>query len=165
MQISKNKYVLYLFLGVVVECHVHSFQFWFVHFTLIRFLACCNSQKSVSECYYIFVLDFSDRSLRGIRLQFLRVKKKVTDWPPVYTRQETSVGKRSHLGSWPSSSFLHRKIGHVEGPGNQCCGPGMFIPDPGSDFFSIPDHGSEVFPSRIPDPHQSILTQKNGSKL
>ncbi len=67
----------------------------------------------------------------------------MTDWPPVYTRQETSVGKRSHLGSWPSSSFLHRKIGHVEGPGNQCCGSGMFIPDPGSDFF----------PSRIMDPN------------
>jgi hypothetical protein len=43
----------------------------------------------------------------------------------------------------------------------------MFIPDPGSDFFSsrIQDPGSELSPSRIPDPHQrilSILTQKNG---
>jgi hypothetical protein len=36
---------------------------------------------------------------------------------------------------------------------NQCCGSRMFISDPGSDFFSIPDPGSELSPSRIPDPH------------
>ncbi len=38
-----------------------------------------------------------------------------------------------------------------------CCESGMFIPDPD---FSIPDPGSEFFPSRIPDhvpdPHQRI---------
>jgi hypothetical protein len=34
-----------------------------------------------------------------------------------------------------------------------CCGSGMFIPDPN---YSIPDPGSEFFPSRIPDPHQII---------
>ncbi len=33
---------------------------------------------------------------------------------------------------------------------NQCCGSERFIPDLGSEFF----------PSRIPDPHQSILHQK-----
>jgi hypothetical protein len=32
---------------------------------------------------------------------------------------------------------------------SQCCGSGMFIPDP--TFFHP---GSELFPSRIPDPHQ-----------
>jgi hypothetical protein len=32
-------------------------------------------------------------------------------------------------------------------PCQQCCGSGMFIPDPGSGFFPIPDLGS-----RIPDP-------------
>ncbi len=39
----------------------------------------------------------------------------------------------------------------------QCCGSGMFIPDPN---FSLPDPGSKRF--RIPDPHQRIevlLTQ------
>ncbi len=40
----------------------------------------------------------------------------------------------------------------------QCCGSGMFIPDPGSDFFPSrnPEPGSELSPSRIPDPHQRI---------
>jgi hypothetical protein len=31
----------------------------------------------------------------------------------------------------------------------QCCGSGMFIPDPGSNFFSIPYPGSKFFTSRI----------------
>ncbi len=49
----------------------------------------------------------------------------------------------------------------------QCCGSEMFIPDP---TFSIPVPGSEIFPSRFPDPkffhsgstskNLSILTQK-----
>jgi hypothetical protein len=41
-------------------------------------------------------------------------------------------------------------------PTNQCCGSGMFIPDPWSDFFPsrIPDPGSELSPSRIPDPQR-----------
>jgi hypothetical protein len=48
----------------------------------------------------------------------------------------------------------------------QCCGSGMFIPDPGSEMF-IPDPGSDFFPSRIPDlgsasKNLSILTKKNG---
>jgi hypothetical protein len=34
---------------------------------------------------------------------------------------------------------------------DQCCGSGMFIPDP--KFFHP---GSEFFPFRIPDPHQRI---------
>jgi hypothetical protein len=33
----------------------------------------------------------------------------------------------------------------------QCCGSGLFIPDP---TFFYP--GSELSPSRIPDPHQRI---------
>ncbi len=42
--------------------------------------------------------------------------------------------------------FFHQK--QALGPGYyQCCGSGMFIPDPGSGFFPIPDPGS-----RIPDP-------------
>jgi hypothetical protein len=42
----------------------------------------------------------------------------------------------------------------------QCCGSGMFIPDP---TFSIPDPGSEFFHSRyrIRIKEFSILTQKN----
>jgi hypothetical protein len=41
---------------------------------------------------------------------------------------------------------------------HQCCGSGMFIPDPRSDFFPswILDPGSELFSSRIPDPHQRM---------
>jgi hypothetical protein len=53
----------------------------------------------------------------------------------------------------------------------QCCGSGLFIPDPGSDFFPswIPDPGSELSPSRIPDPgssskNLSILTPKKPKK-
>jgi hypothetical protein len=47
----------------------------------------------------------------------------------------------------------------------QCCGSGMFIPDPN---FFYP--GSELFPSRMPDSGSAskniiILTQKNLSKL
>ncbi len=40
-------------------------------------------------------------------------------------------------------------------PGKQCCGSGMFIPDPN---FSKPDLGSRVKRSRIPDsdPRQRI---------
>jgi hypothetical protein len=40
----------------------------------------------------------------------------------------------------------------------QCCVSGMFIPDPGSDYFPsrIPDPGSELSPSRIPDPHKRM---------
>ncbi len=39
----------------------------------------------------------------------------------------------------------------------QCCGSGMFIPDPGSWFLPIPDPGS-----RIPDP--KIATKERGEK-
>ncbi len=45
---------------------------------------------------------------------------------------------------------------------NQCCGSGIFIPDPGTDFFhpgtDFFHPGSRIrnFPSRIPDPHQRI---------
>jgi hypothetical protein len=45
----------------------------------------------------------------------------------------------------------------------QCCESGMFIPYP-----NVFRPGSQFFPSRIPDPHQrilSILTQKMVSKL
>jgi hypothetical protein len=51
----------------------------------------------------------------------------------------------------------------------QCCGSGMFIPDPGSDFFPsrIQDPGSQLFTSRIPYPRSasknlSVSTPKNG---
>ncbi len=39
---------------------------------------------------------------------------------------------------------------------NQCCESGMFIPDPGAEFFPfrIPDPGSKRFPD--PHPHQRI---------
>ncbi len=40
---------------------------------------------------------------------------------------------------------------------NQCCGSGMFIPDPGSWFLPIPDPGS-----RIPDPKSA--TKERGEK-
>jgi hypothetical protein len=33
--------------------------------------------------------------------------------------------------------------------GYQCCGSEMFIRDPGSEFFSIPDPGFDFYPSRI----------------
>jgi hypothetical protein len=36
---------------------------------------------------------------------------------------------------------------------NQCCGSGMFIPDP---QFSIPDPGSKIFLIPDPDPYQRI---------
>ncbi len=54
----------------------------------------------------------------------------------------------------------------------QCCGSGMFIADPGSEFspsririFSILEPGSEFFSSRFPDLHQRIyLSRIQGSK-
>jgi hypothetical protein len=86
-----------------------------------------------------------------------------------YTALHTSRGIQSHqhklfmrisviaadlLGT---KNILHRY---------QCCGSGMFILVPGSEFFSIPDSGS----FSIPDPgsaskNLSILTQKIVSKL
>jgi hypothetical protein len=50
----------------------------------------------------------------------------------------------------------------------QCCGSGMFIPNPGSDFFPsrILDPGSKV--DKIPDPHQRnkvFLTQITDNKF
>jgi hypothetical protein len=48
--------------------------------------------------------------------------------------------------------FQHIFVPSLYCNGHQCCGSGMFIPDPGSWFLPIPDPGS-----RIPDP-------KTGSK-
>jgi hypothetical protein len=47
---------------------------------------------------------------------------------------------------------------------NQCCGSGMFIPDPGSWFLTIPDPGSRIPDpgSRIPDP--KTATKERGKK-
>ncbi len=42
----------------------------------------------------------------------------------------------------------------------QCCGSGMFIPDPGSWFLSIPDPGS-----RIPDPGSKNSNKRQGWKF
>jgi hypothetical protein len=44
----------------------------------------------------------------------------------------------------------------------QCCGSGMFIPDPN---FSIPDPGSEFFPSRIPNPKFPSRIPGLGSRI
>jgi len=57
--------------------------------------------------------------------------------------------------------------GHVisdQDPCRQCCGSVMFIPDPGSGFFPIPDPGSRISDpgSRIPDPGSN---QKGGGKI
>ncbi len=38
-------------------------------------------------------------------------------------------------------------------PSGRCCGSGMFIPYPGSEFFHL---GSGFFPSRNPDTHKRI---------
>jgi hypothetical protein len=38
----------------------------------------------------------------------------------------------------------------------QCCGSGMFMPDPGSEFFHP---GSRV--KKIPDPHRRLYSRKN----
>jgi hypothetical protein len=38
----------------------------------------------------------------------------------------------------------------------QCCGSGMFIPDPASEFFQSRILHPYFFPSRIPDRHQRI---------
>jgi hypothetical protein len=42
------------------------------------------------------------------------------------------------LESWQKGNQTYKKVSLL-----QCCGSGMFIPEPGSDFFS----------SRIPDPN------------
>ncbi len=61
-----------------------------------------------------------------------------------------------------SSSLLGGPTAKVKA---QCCGSGMFIPDPGSDFFH-PGSGSRIRTVSIPDPGSAsknlcILTQKN----
>jgi hypothetical protein len=88
--------------------------------------------------------------------------------PPSPEPHKSSTRSRSGVGGgscpdcgriFRSRAMLtkHRKQDH-QVPGNQCCGSGMFIPDP--TFFHpgsrILDPGSEVSPSRIPDPHQRI---------
>ncbi len=66
----------------------------------------------------------------------------------------------SYLGLWPllrpaAQFHVLSVIPHLhQQQEKQCCGSGMFIPDPESEFF----------PSRIPDPHQTIQVFKNNSK-
>jgi hypothetical protein len=47
----------------------------------------------------------------------------------------------------------------------QCGGSGMFISDPGSEFFHPGFQVQDQKNSRIPDPHQSIFTQRIVSTL
>ena len=68
-------------------------------------------------------------------------------------------GNKLRVGTVPSSITCQIPVQYVDGGGNilreqQCCGSGMFIPDP--DFF----------PSRISDPGSRILdlTMKRGGK-
>ncbi len=110
---------------------------------------------------------------------------------------EAQLGSLS-LGRWPSRTTVTSRLfapwlcccsWDLHSPTNlcrinikKCCGSGMFIADPGSDFFPsrirlfpIPDPGSDFFPSRIPDPNffhpgsasknLSILTENPVSKL
>jgi len=57
---------------------------------------------------------------------------------PILLRQEVQA-------QCLNTSTHMQSCGHLES-GKQCCGSGMFMPDPGSEFF----------PSRIPDPPQEF---------
>ncbi len=71
------------------------------------------------------------------------------------------ITEQSDLSDWIKST-LGQKVLYIQRLPSmylkQCCGSGMFIPAPGSEFF----------PSRIPESHQRIyifFTQKIVSKL
>jgi hypothetical protein len=80
---------------------------------------------------------------------FLNILKKCSELPGRgaghHAGSSGGGGRRQSTGSSTSQTYI------------QCCGAGMFIPDPGSDFFSsrIPD--PNFFSFRTPDRHQ-----KNG---
>ena len=82
------------------------------------------------------------------------------------TVSTTPVANLPLVSTTPAANFA-TSFASVVDTGGQCCGTGMFILDPGSDFFPsrIPDSGSELSPSRIPDPgsaskNLNVLTQK-----
>ncbi len=64
------------------------------------------------------------------------------------------INKRNNYNFW--------KLGW-----KQCCGSGMFIPDPGSWFLPIPDPGSRIpdLGSRISDPGSRIQNPGSGKNL
>jgi len=77
-----------------------------------------------------------------------------------FWRRHSSCSLRQADLSSSASRSLHSRVpsrltGSKDTQVNseQCCGSGMFIPDP--NFFH-PDPGSEFYPSRIPDTHQRI---------
>jgi hypothetical protein len=57
-----------------------------------------------------------------------------------------------------SITLLEKNVSEFQ-VSQQCCGSGMFIPDPGSWFLPIPDPGS-----RIPDPRSQIPDPKTATK-
>ncbi len=59
-------------------------------------------------------------------------------YPPKVHTQACKFWVFSHIFLHESSRFMH--FYRTEG---QCCGSGMFIPDPGSWFLPIPDPGSK----------------------
>jgi hypothetical protein len=74
-------------------------------------------------------------------VHIFKIEKKIN---VIFTREE----------KYHENSLLFKKL--------QCCGSGMFIPDPGSKVNKIPDSGSPIL---IPDPDpckriRVFLTQK-----
>ncbi len=61
--------------------------------------------------------------------------------------------------SWARASRAVKKSGYMSSDFKQCCGSGMFIPDPGSWFLPIPDPGS-----RISDPGSKNSNKREGWK-
>ncbi len=79
----------------------------------------------------------------------LRSKKTIPDHQKQYSM--SSVRWRNSSGSGKMSPTVMSE--------NQCCGSGMFIPDPGSWFLPIPDPGS-----RISDPGSKNSNRREGWK-
>ncbi len=67
-------------------------------------------------------------------------------WTPLPARDLEPLPDAAHQGRHGRPP-LHRQ--HHLYRTDQCCGSGMVIPDPGSDFFPSPDLGFDFFPSRI----------------
>ncbi len=77
------------------------------------------------------------------------------------------MGRRRCQDDRGAERRFHRDAEEADScrPQVQCCGPGIFIPDPTKYVhictYFVPDPESECFPSRIrifsiPDPHQII---------
>ncbi len=100
----------------------------------------------------------------------MRIRIRNTVWKAVtpsellkWIMERSEVRKEvvNYGRNWEMEWFLTsgQLVWNVENPRRQCCGSGIFIPDPGSWFLPIPDLGS-----RIPDP-KTAIKERDEKKL